>query len=280
MFLKPPTSISARVLTSEPPSASKSQPAPDDNPPARQHVSFAHLTGYDSDESSEEDDTGSESEDRPVNVNKWLPIAPPLKRQKLAVSYREQRKQCRKQRVEEYRKALTDINKLLLSKKTIFVAGTQGLQARRIRAIASHLKMVVQNGRKWEGASERSAETYGFAVKWRGRQLCGWSQKWIKTRELPKSLKGRHAKVYSLLSDPVVAAELRAYVHSNKWAMNPAKLAEFSQKQLVGMAADKYLHHIIHDEMPRGLKKYMEVELSPRIHLKVGQGISLSMARR
>ena len=45
--------------------------------------------------------------------------------------------------------------------------------------------------------------------------------------------------------------------------MNPAKLAEFSQKQIVGTAADKYLRHIIHDEMPRGLKKYMEVELFP-----------------
>src|SRR6267154_1330763 len=96
MFLKAPMSISACVLTLEPPSASKSQPAPNDNPPARQHVSFAHLTGYDSDESSEEDDTDSESEDRPVKVNKRLPVAPPLKRQKLAVPYREQRKQCRK----------------------------------------------------------------------------------------------------------------------------------------------------------------------------------------
>jgi hypothetical protein len=165
MFLKAPTSISAHVLTSEPPSASKSQPAPNDNPPARQHVSFAHLTSYDSDESSEEYDTDSESEDRPVKVNKRLPVAPPLKRQKLAVPYRKQRKQCWKQRAEEYRKALTDVNKLLLSKKTIFVAGTQGLQACCTRAIASHLKMVVQNGRKWEEASECSAETYGFAAK-------------------------------------------------------------------------------------------------------------------
>jgi hypothetical protein len=32
--------------------------------------------------------------------------------------------------------------------------------------------------------------------------------------------------------------------------------------------------------MPRGLKQYMEVELFPRIHLKVGKGVSLSTARR
>jgi hypothetical protein len=63
-------------------------------------------------------------------------------------------------------------------------------------------------------------------------------------------LQGHHTKVYSLLSDPAVAAELRAYVHSNKWAANPEKLAQFSNNQLVPTAADKYLHHIIQDEMP------------------------------
>jgi hypothetical protein len=31
-------------------------------------------------------------------------------------------------------------------------------------------------------------------------------------RELPKSLQGHHAKVSSLLADPVIAAELRAYL--------------------------------------------------------------------
>jgi hypothetical protein len=32
--------------------------------------------------------------------------------------------------------------------------------------------------------------------------------------------------------------------------------------------------------MPRGLKQYLEHELFPRVHLKVGRGISLSTARR
>ena len=41
-------------------------------------------------------------------------------------------------------------------------------------------------------------------------------------------------------------------------------------------AADKYLHKIVCDEMPCGLKHYMELELFPWIHLKVGKGISLS----
>ncbi|KAJ7689723.1 hypothetical protein B0H17DRAFT_937013, partial [Mycena rosella] len=39
--------------------------------------------------------------------------------------------------------------------------------------------------------------------------------------------------------------------------------------------------HLVQEEMPRGLKKYMEVELFPRIQLKAGRkGISLTTARR
>jgi len=86
--------------------------------------------------------------------------------------------------------------------------------------------------------------------------------------------------VYSLLDDPTIAAELRAYLRSNKWVMSPEKLAQFSENKLIPSAADEYLRHIIKEEMPRGLKQYMEYELFPRIQLKVSRGISLSTARR
>jgi len=68
------------------------------------------------------------------------------------------------------------------------------------------------------------------------------------------------------------------YVRSKKWAMDPTKLTQFSKDQLIPSAADKYLHHLIHEEMPRSLKRYMELELFPWIQLKVRQGISLSTA--
>jgi hypothetical protein len=97
---------------------------------------------------------------------------------------------------------------------------------------------------------------------------------------LPKSLQGHHAKVSSLLADPVIAAELRAYLQSNKGAMNPEKLTQFLENKLIPEATDKYLHHIIKDEMPKGLKRYMEYEIFPRIQLKVSWGISLSTAHR
>src|SRR5882762_5006269 len=62
--------------------------------------------------------------------------------------------------------------------------------------------------------------------------------------------------------------------------MSPEKLLQFSENKLIPSATDEYLRHIIKEEMPRGLKQYMEYELFPRIQLKVSRGISLSTARR
>ena len=176
--------------------------------------------------------------------------------------------------------ALKDINHLIKSKKTKYLSGPQGLQARQTLAIQSHLRIVVKNQRFSIDASERATESHGFAAVWGGRRLRSWTREYMKTRTLPVSKYGRHAKVALLLNDPAIAAELRAYVHSNKWAMNPAKLAQFTQKELIPSAADKYLKHIINEEIPKGLKQYLEYELFPRIQLKTARGISLSTARR
>jgi hypothetical protein len=100
----------------------------------------------------------------------------------------------------------------------------------------------------------------------------------VSSQALPQSLQGCHIKSFSLLSDPAIHAELCSYVCSNKWAMDPAKLAKFSKNKMVPNAAEKYLCHIVNEEMPRGLKQYMEVKLFPWVHLKVGKGISLEMA--
>jgi len=62
--------------------------------------------------------------------------------------------------------------------------------------------------------------------------------------------------------------------------MDPSKLAQFTSNKLVSTAADQYLRYIVHEEIPRGLKKYLELELFPQIHLRVSRGISLSTARR
>ncbi|KAF8157614.1 hypothetical protein K438DRAFT_1620770 [Mycena galopus ATCC 62051] len=234
------------------------------------------LGGDESDDSS-----GNESDDEQRASSGCLPAAPPLKRRKLEVSVREQHRAKQANRVLEFQNALADIKKFLLSKKTHFDAGTNSLQEYRARAIQSYFVMVVRRGRLTVDASERAAESQGFAAKWGGRSVRKWTRTWIKERKLPTSQKGRHAKVYSLLDDPTIRAELRAYVRSKKWSMDPGKLAAFTHGTLIPAAADKYLRQIVQDEMPRGLKKYMEVELLPRVQLKVGsRTISLSTARR
>ena len=102
---------------------------------------------------------------------------------------------------------------------------------------------------------------------------------WISHHKLPVSLTGCHAKAYSLLDGPGIATELCAYVRSNKWAVDAQKLADFSKEKLIPAEAEKYLHGAVQDEMPQGLRRYMNLELFPCIHLKVGKGISLATAR-
>jgi hypothetical protein len=140
--------------------------------------------------------------------------------------------------------------------------------------------MVVRNQKAWKPASDSAAEAQGFATKWGGRMVRKWTRNWISDRVIPESNIGKHGKSYSLYDDPIIRAELRSYVRSEKWAMDPAKFVEFSENKMVPAAADKYLHKITEEEMPAGLKKYMEVELFPRIAFKVARGVSLRTARR
>ena len=164
---------------------------------------------------------------------------------------------------------LLDMEKLLKLKSTDFVGGSSGLQAKRTCAIASYLALVV---------SQLAAETHGFVKMWGGRQIQSWARAWMSQRTLLLSLTGHHAKTYSLLSDPGIAVELHTYMQSNKWALDPEKLATFTKNQLIPAEAEKYTHKIIDNEMPSGLKQYMKLELFPQIHLKAKKGISLATA--
>jgi len=61
---------------------------------------------------------------------------------------------------------------------------------------------------------------------------------------------------------------------TNKWSTDPQKLADFTKNKLLPDEAKKYLTHIVQEEMPAGLKKYLELELFPRVQMKVLKGIS------
>ncbi|KAG1866359.1 hypothetical protein C8R48DRAFT_600387 [Suillus tomentosus] len=207
-----------------------------------------------------------------------LPAVPPLKRWKLEVPYRVQCQKDRAAQMEKLKSGLQDVDKLLKSAKTKFVGGVNGLQARHTRAICAHLDLVVRNGHVSADAAECAAEANGFAAAWGGRQLHNWTSRWINDRKLPESMRGRHTKVATLLSIPSIATELCAYLCSNKWSMNPEKLAKFTNNEMITKEADLYLKDVVNDEMPNALKRYIELELFPHIHLKVGRGISLSTA--
>ncbi|KAJ6583339.1 hypothetical protein B0H10DRAFT_1962168 [Mycena sp. CBHHK59/15] len=76
--------------------------------------------------------------------------------------------------------ALTEINKLIASKKDIFHAGSLSLQSYRVRAIQSH-HMVVRNRKSWKPASETAADAQGFAMQWGRRKVRKWTCSWIST---------------------------------------------------------------------------------------------------
>jgi hypothetical protein len=261
------------------------------------------FTGYISDLDSDDSDSFPTRDSGSVPVHKengtksadehaeeWEDISegvfrvgypPAPKRCRHDIPVRVARKNRKLEAQDELEKALKMIEKVIASKKEVFKAGQNGLQAYQACAIQSHLHMVVQNGRDHIEASERAAESQGFATKWGGRLVHRWVKRWVTARELPVSSCGSHAKVYSLLEDPVIRAELRSYLRTNKWSMDPAKLLEYIEMTSIPAAAEEYVHHLVDKEMPQGLKKYLELELFPRIqYCTVGKGVTLETARQ
>ena len=166
------------------------------------------------------------------------------------------------------------------SKTSDFAGGPTGLQAKQTCAIASYLALVVHKNYCPLVASQLAAECYGFAKMWGGHQVRSWARACVSEQTLPILLTGHHTKTYSLLSDPGIAAELCTYVQSNKWAINPDKLAAFTKDQLIPAEAEQYAQRVTSDKMPNGLKQYMEHKLLPQLHLKASRGISLVTAHQ
>ena len=287
-FFQPKTTSTPPAAVDNLPELEKSMAS--GKPPFERYIHYlSDMSNVDEDLDSESDENHEWASDRGesgmasvLSTLQAVPLAaqPPCKHQKLDVPYRAQRSLDSKAHIVEWEKALKDICKLRQAAKTKFVSGLQGLQARRVHAMETHLHLVCKAKRNSIDASERAAEAHKFALKWGGRQLRCWTRKYVATRDLPQSSSGQHAKTYSLLTDPVIKDELRTFVRSKKWSLNPEKLAEFTKGSLVPAVAEKYVRELVDEEMPCGLKKYMEKELFPRMHLKVGRGVSLSTAWR
>ena len=205
---------------------------------------------------------------------------PQRKRQRLNTPVLTARRNACENKHKILKGALKDIEKHIRSQKTIFAGGSRGLQSYHALAIESYLRLVVRKKYKVIPASQTAAEAFGFSKEWGSRQIRRWVRTWLNDRNLPGSNRGCHIKVRLLLDDPAIKAELRTYVRSNKWAINPEKLQKFTNQSMLPAEAAKYCQNICNEEIPWGLKKYLELELFPRIHMKVGKGISLSTACR
>ncbi|KAF7343545.1 hypothetical protein MSAN_01975000 [Mycena sanguinolenta] len=264
---------SGAAPSSIPPSSSASPPSAPPPAVSLPSVNEVPLYGFLSDEPSESDlsDEGDGSSDEDEEQSG------PKKRRKLDISVREQKRLKKEQRHKELDDALTAIEKVLGLKRTQYQSP---LQAKRARVIQSTLYLVVRRSRKLMEASAMAAETHGFAPAWGSRLARRWTARWVKTRDLPDSNRGRHAKTWSLLNDPAVKEELVTYLRSNKWSMNPAKLVEYSKATLITDEMKKFVQNAVNEEMPRSLKQYLELELFPRIGYKVVHGISVATARR
>ncbi len=208
--------------------------------------------------------------------------AQPLrKRRRLDVPVRESRKQAAAAAAAARASALKDIDKLLASQRQQFDSGHNGLQARRARTIRACLYLMVKHSQKIMEASRAAAAGNGFAPKWGSRLARCWTRDWIATRTLPTSNRGQHVKVVSIFSDPSVRAAMSAYMRSNKWSLNPEKLQKLLNKELTADEAREYANEVVSQEIPRGLKRFLETSLLPRLHLKPGRlGLSLSTMRR
>ncbi|THU99613.1 hypothetical protein K435DRAFT_938387 [Dendrothele bispora CBS 962.96] len=224
-------------------------------------------------------DSESTTAHPPLPDNFGIRDSVPQKRRKLEVSVLETRARQREARQKEWSDALDAIKRLNRSRKTEFQAGRHSLQDFRARAIESTLVLVVKRNEKFVPASRDAAAAHGFAREWGSRAVRKWVRVWIEKRELPASDLGSHAKVFSLFSDPVIRAEIRSFLCSNKWSMDPKKLAKFLNEEMLPKAAKEYMKDI-DSEMARGLKKYIEQTLFPRIQLKVKGGISTETCRR
>ncbi|KAL1711796.1 hypothetical protein EV715DRAFT_214853 [Schizophyllum commune] len=205
---------------------------------------------------------------------------PPLKRRRLDVPVREARAR-KAAKVREKRKQALRAMKRLLSSKKPFQGGPNGLLSYRMRAIQACLHMVVEDKMGLMAASRVAAKANLFSEKWGARQVRHWTQQYVKTRALPRSRRGLHAKAFSIFNDPAVRAAICGYMRSNKWSLNPVKLRQLMKNELERDEATAYAQEIVSQEMPRGLKKYVEEVVLPRMHLKArGKGYSLAAMRR
>ncbi|KAH8928062.1 hypothetical protein BT69DRAFT_1182933, partial [Atractiella rhizophila] len=107
-------------------------------------------------------------------------------------------------------------------------------------------------------ASQIAAASHRFGLAFGARCIHLWANHYEETGELPVSNRGQHVKTYTLLNDPEICGYLRSWLRTNKWSMDPTKLAQFHVNTMVPLALEKYARQTIREEIPQGVKNYLE----------------------
>jgi len=201
------------------------------------------------------------------------------KRQRLEVPVRIQRAKEREAKTAKLTAALKQLDQLIASRKTTWQSGQ--LQEMHVRAVRATLDVMVEEQCGIMTASHIGTKANGFHAPWAMRMVRCWTRQLIATQTLPESERGRHAKLKSILSDPTVLEGIRAYMRSHKWSQSPGKLHQLLKNELAAPEAREYVTQITTDEMPHGLRVYLEQHVLPQFHLKpTPSGLSLSRMRR
>lgn len=153
------------------------------------------------------------------------------------------------------------------------------LQRDRTSQLFQFYNMVLAGKSRLE-SSRTLAEVHGLGLINASRNIRKWAREWELHRSLPKSNRGCHSKVLSMLNDPDVCAIMRNYLRSNKWSTSPTKLKSFMNQEMPLEAQKKYALEIANGEMPRGLAMFMEEQFFPRIGVRLKKPFSLRTARR
>lgn len=156
-------------------------------------------------------------------------------------------------------------------------------QSKLQRTRTNHLLVFYNRLAKGEGtksASKEAATAWSRSVSYYARQLRRWARVFEKTGQLPASMQGAHGKTLSLLDEPDIRIAMQTFLRSNKWAMDPGKLALFMKGDLPKIISDNYAREIANNEMPDGLARFLREDIFPKIGLSLIKPPTIRTMRR
>ncbi|KAH8927610.1 hypothetical protein BT69DRAFT_1213772, partial [Atractiella rhizophila] len=79
---------------------------------------------------------------------------------------------------------------------------------------------------------------------------------------------------------PEIREELRAWMRSQKFSMDPARVIDYSQAHMIPAAVEKHARNQVKNNLPDRLRSYINLTLFPHIEWKPSKGISKRTVRR